>query len=77
MMGKKQKSSKCEFCEANKNIIRTQFLICGKGGEIWQETELIADINGTSMRLYDTEFPGLLDSAEIRFCPMCGRALNK
>lgn len=63
----KPESELCEFCKEPVNKMLATFDLGDK--------ELFVDVCGRFIRIFDSDYPGIVESVYIRFCPMCGRRL--
>lgn len=40
------------------------------------ERNIFVEVSGSILRVFDDEYPGLLEGRTINYCPMCGRKLR-
>ena len=64
---KAEREKGCEYCNAYKNIATIDY----------GETQIIVDLNGDNIRIFDNETPGICENNKIKYCPMCGRKLGE
>jgi len=57
----------CEYCNPTGKYI---------GITDYEETRLFVRVSGSYIQIFDENYPGMTDSYEIAFCPMCGRPLK-
>ena len=57
----------CEYCKP----LSSKYLYIDE----FSEPRIFFDINGKSLRYFDEDYPGKLDSFDISYCPNCGRKL--
>ncbi len=55
----------CEYCKGSEYL----------GVLPYGDTQLFVDIVGSSLRIFDEEYPGFLEEIEIKCCPVCGKKL--
>jgi hypothetical protein len=57
------------------NICRTAGDFIGESD--YGDTRLFYRVSGAYMQVFDEEYPGFVDNIPIRFCPGCGRRIDR
>lgn len=57
----------CEYCKTVGKEI----------GIIETDDRIFINLSGAYLQIYDEDYPGFSECIKIRYCPMCGRDLDK
>ena len=57
----------CEYCKTPSKYMAV----------IESEPRLFLSVTGNCIQIFDEDYPGFIDNIKIKYCPMCGRDLNK